>query len=240
MKTGKPRFGLADMGVLTGFAVLIGFETVAFLAGWGPVAGVVVLGYALVLGLAYLVYRQAISATSRRQELKATQALTEVEVSLDERILKDVDIFNGLTDEQIDSIAALGELLTIPAGHGLGIASEQGDRIFIVVQGMAQLTADSAIGDVTVRIAGPGESFPLAVLIGSGMLITSIKTMTDMVLMAIPRIELLELFRNEPEIGMQVYAGVAEVLGSRYARTLSRLTTNAEKALKEADFFANV
>ena len=108
------------------------------------------------------------------------------------------------------------------------------------MEGMAQLTADSAIGDITVRVAGPGESFPLATLIGSGVLITSAKAMTDMFVFSIPTDGLRGLFSENPELGMKVYAAIAEVLGNRYGRTLAHLTTNAEQALKEADFFANV
>ena len=60
-----------------------------------------------------------------------------------------------------------------------------------------------------------------------------------MELLVIPR-ALLALFDNDSDIGMRMYASIAEVLAARYGRTLAHLTANAEAALQEADFFANV
>lgn len=170
----------------------------------------------------------------QRREEADTWLLTRADA------LKDVDIFKGLTDEQIERVAALGDPVRVSAGQALGRAGELGDRLFIITEGKAELSAHSSVGEITVRTAGPGESFPLAALVGSGILITSVEAMTDMDLLAIPSLRLRKLCLDEPEIGMRLYAAIAEVLGQRYSRTLARLTASAERVLKEADFFANV
>ena len=154
--------------------------------------------------------------------------------------LKDVDIFSDLSYEQVKLVASLGQQIEVPAGQVLGMANEQSDRLFVVIDGQVELTAHSQVGDITVRVVEPGESFPLATLIGSGTLITSAVAMTDMSLFAIPRDRLLDLCFQDTEIGMRIYATIADVLGTRYSRSIAHLTHNAEQVLKDADFFANI
>jgi CRP-like cAMP-binding protein len=151
-------------------------------------------------------------------------------------ILRETDIFRDLSDAQLNRVADLAERLSAPAGQVLERADELGDRLFVIVSGDAQLYTHSAVGEVTVRIASPGESFPLAALVGSGMLITSGKALTDMELLVIERSSLLELCWADLEIGVRVYSAAAEVFANRYRRTLEHLSLNAGKVLRGADF----
>ena len=154
--------------------------------------------------------------------------------------LMNADLFRNLTEEQILSVVSLGRFLELPAGHGLGSAGGLGDEIFVITEGTAVLSAESAIGEIVVRVAGPRESFPLAALIGTGALITSASAMTEMKLLALPLDSLTALCSREPEIGMGIYAAIADAFGHRYRKTLGRLTTSAERVLRKADFFATV
>ncbi len=237
MRVVKARMGPVDWGFLAGVAVLVAAEVAAALGGLGPFFGVVALGYFLVLALAYIMYRYTLSVrTARARAPAAAYGVSDAE----RRKLREVDIFAELSDAQIDRVVSLGRRARIAAGQELGEAGQLGHSLFIIMDGNAQLSAESAIGEITVRIAGPGESFPLAALIGSGSLITSVKAMTDMEAIEIPRAALLGLFARDAEIGMRIYAAIAETLGNRYDRTLAHLTSSAERALKRADFWANV
>jgi RimJ/RimL family protein N-acetyltransferase len=154
--------------------------------------------------------------------------------------LKEVDILAGLTHAQVGRVISLARELEAPAGEVLGRAGEPGHQLYVILHGQVELSASSAVGDITMRIAGPGESFPLASLIGSHRLITSAIAMTDVKLLAIPSNEMLSLCSEDTAIGMRIYATIADVLGTRYSRTLAHLTHSAERVLKDADFFANV
>ncbi len=169
---------------------------------------------------------------------QATRDGVTAELELD--VLRRVDLFRELTDEQIEEVALLGQPMEINAGQALVQAGEAGNLLFVVIRGFAQLTARSGIGEIPVRAAGPGNSFPLAALVGSGTLITSAEAMTDMTLLALPRGQLLSLCRRDPAIGMGIYAAIADVLGDRYRKTLAHLTSSAEQVLRQADFFTNV
>ena len=79
-----------------------------------------------------------------------------------------VDVFARLSREQIASVVALGNRVSVTEGDTLGAGGEAGQNLFIIHSGEAQLTAQSEIGQIAVRLAGPGESFPQAVLLGEG------------------------------------------------------------------------
>lgn len=168
----------------------------------------------------------------RPPELETEAGPPEDEASLKRRVLKAVDVFKGLSDEQIDEVAAIAHRQDFAAGSALGKAGEQGDNLFIIVAGEAQLTAHSAVGEVAVRIAAPGDSWPLAVLVGAGALVTSGKALTDLGVLSIPRRRLVSLCSQDPDMGRRVYANVAEVFTNRYSRTLAQLTLSEEKVLQ--------
>ena len=84
-----------------------------------------------------------------------------------------VDVFARLTREQIATVVALGNRIAVSEGDTLGAGGEAGQNLFIIQSGEVQLTAQSEIGQIAVRLAGPGESFPQAVLLGEGTLITA-------------------------------------------------------------------
>jgi CRP-like cAMP-binding protein/nucleotide-binding universal stress UspA family protein len=167
-------------------------------------------------------------------------AQAEDDLTLKRHTLTNADVFRGLSETQIGRVALLAQRLQVQAGEVLGKADEPGDRLFVIITGDAQLYAHTAVGEVTVRIAGPGESFPLAALLGSGTVITSGKALTDMELLAIPRSALLELCSTDLAIAARLYSAIAEVFADRYRKTLAHLSINAERVLRGADFLEKV
>jgi CRP-like cAMP-binding protein len=173
----------------------------------------------------------------------ASQPVEEVSViprAITVTDLKAVDIFKKLSDQELDQIAAIGRAISVPQGTLLARQGDIATSIYVVLEGQAQLTTSSPQGEITVRIADPGESLPLAALLGSGELITTVFAMSDLSGMEIPKDAFSELLRRQPEIGMSVYQAVAEILGGRYQNTLTRLVGTMEQALRQADVFANV
>jgi len=159
---------------------------------------------------------------------------------LEMEMLGKIDIFKNMNAAQVQRVVDLGQKVSRREGQLLGEAGELISHLFLIIEGSAELSARSGIGPITVRVATMGESFPLAVLIGSGSLITSAVAMTDMKLLAIPRSRILALFSRDTEIAFRVYSAIAEVLGDRYSKTLERLTANTDQVLKKAGYFVNV
>lgn len=179
--------------------------------------------------------------TSAETITKAHNANTNEKTDpLNYQILKGVDVFRDLDDEQIKRVGAFAQRVNVPSGEFLGRAGELVSQLFIIIEGQAELSAHSGIGPITIRKAGPGESFPLAILIGSGTLITSVMASTDMKLLTVPRSRLLALCSYDTDLGMRIYRNIADLLGDRYQKTLSHLTASTELVLKKADYFVNV
>ncbi len=144
-----------------------------------------------------------------------------------------VDMFARLSREQISAVVALGTSVSVNEGQTLGAGGEAGQNLFIIQTGEAQLTAEAEIGQIAVRVAGPGESFPQAVLLGEGTLITAGSALRDMTLLQIPRAALLDLCTQDAAIGRGIYAATAQLFGSRYSRTLTQLGMSASREMRD-------
>ncbi len=169
--------------------------------------------------------------TRRAAEADSADDVPEV----DNRIYRQIDAFSDLSPPQIERVVALGERRKIAAGERMGVGGQLVEQLFVILEGEAHLTTRSEVGEISVRIACPGEAFPLATLLGSGTLITSGEALTDMEVLAIPRSELLMLCTREPEIGMRIYASVGRLFSNRYAETLTHLAIGAERELRQGD-----
>ena len=168
-------------------------------------------------------------------ELSAAEAEVGESQDVDSRVFRQVDVFGDLNAQQIERIVALGTRRNVAAGDLLGTGGELGEYLFVILEGEAHLTTHSEVGEISVRIAQPGEAFPLAALLGSGTLITSGEALTDMEVLAIPRSELLMLCSRDPEVGMRIYASVGRLFSNRYAETLTHLTISASRELQRGD-----
>ena len=143
-----------------------------------------------------------------------------------------VDMFARLSREQISAVVALGRTVSVKEGETLGAGGEAGQNLYVIQSGEAQLTAQAEIGQIAVRVAGPGESFPQAVLLGEGTLITAGSALSDMTLLQIPRAPLLDLCTQDAAIGRGVYAATAQLFATRYSRTLTQLGMSASREIR--------
>lgn len=214
-----------------------------------PVA-LLVEGYAWIgmpiggLALVWMLYAYShpdyspLNKSVERQEPVVTPA-SDLRVGLLE-MLKSVDIFEGLSEQDLRRLTELGAVRTVRTGEGLGAEGQIGQSIYVILEGQAHLSANSSIGRLTARMAGPGESFPLAALLGDGRLITTVKASTDMKVWQVDRSELINHFDRHPAVAREVYERAAAILGERYRSTISRLTHATSHVVEGDEFWANV
>lgn len=234
----KTRIGVAEcLGTALSTVIVIG-AIVGVLSGL-TFSAIVALGYLFAIGSGYSIYRLYRAET--RAEAAAplpqySRVLSETEV----KAMKNVDIFRYLSDEQVSKLTRLGLIEEMRAGEILGVQGKHGSELYIILEGQVELTAVSSMGHLTVRIAGPNESLPLAALMGDGTLITSAQAIDDGRVLVIPRSRLFELCNEHPDIGFQLFRAVAEILADRYKRTLDRFSETVDKALERSEIWANV
>lgn len=168
----------------------------------------------------------------RPEDLGAGQG-SSADTSGQEFDFSSVDMFARLSRDQISSVVALGRTVSVREGETLGDGGEAGQNLYIIQSGEAQLTAQADIGQIAVRVAGPGESFPQAVLLGEGTLITAGSALSNMTLLQIPRAPLLDLCTQDAAIGRGIYAATAQLFASRYSRTLTQLGMSASREIRD-------
>ena len=150
------------------------------------------------------------------------------------KVLAGVDIFGALPESQVREIAALGRVVRMPEGAVLASEESVGEAVYAVLDGQVELSADSEVGRITVRVAHTGEAFPLAAIIGTGKIITRAEAMTDLELWRVDRVAFQEFLKSRPEVGLPVYDVAARIMADRYRNTLSRLTHATERALSRS------
>lgn len=203
----------------------------------------VVPGVALVTLVAYLSIRGV--AHAFRGVPSSEPAIAEAPAALsatpaDYAVARHSDLLRNFTDGEAEAVLALAERTFLPEGMLVGEAGAQGTTLYMILDGSVELTGHTAKGAMTVRIAADGESFPLAVLLGAGNLVTSARAMTDVRALAIPRGRLLDYCAEHPSIGVKLFSTVAEILMGRYESILDRHLSAMDDLLKTPDLWANV
>ena len=155
-------------------------------------------------------------------------------------VLANLDIFHTLDRRMLAQVARIAHIVQLPEGTVLAKQDDMGDRIYGILEGSVQLTIDSGQGEITVRVAGPGECLPIAALLGERALITTAYAMTDLQVVEIPEAPLRSVLQGHPRVGHLVYRAVAEILAARYRRTLGRLMEVVDAKLMEPEFSANL
>jgi hypothetical protein len=135
--------------------------------------------------------------------------------------LRESDVFEGLTDEELQLVVAIGEQRHVPAGGRLANAGSRGENLFVILEGEIRLLSHPP-AETVVRTARAGETVPLAAIIDPPVLVTTVEASTDCEVFAIPRQPLLDLLELNPMMGYQVYRAAARSFEHRYRRTLDQ------------------
>jgi len=137
-------------------------------------------------------------------------------VDLEHRIdlLRNVWLFSGCNDEEIERIAAMAEPRSVTAGTEVMREGEEGLEFFVVVEGAAVASVE---GDEVGRIDAGGFFGEMA-LIDGGERVATVTATTDMRLLVLGRHEFNEML----EIAMPaVTPKLLAVVGARM-RTIDR------------------
>jgi len=138
------------------------------------------------------------------------------------------DLFYGLSDEQINSIAEICEQATLPKDFALIEEKESTDALFVVAQGGIGIWLNPAIvtnetEDVDlVKVAElkPGQVFGEIALVDQG--IRSASALTDQdntIVLRLPREALMALCDNDLELGYKLMKNLALDLALKLRNT---------------------
>ena len=142
-------------------------------------------------------------------------------------LLKHSQVFEGLTDEQLDRVAALGEVETFPEDAVIVEEDKAGKSCYFVIQGRVDIEIRSPFGgsDKVQKIATikRGEMFGELSLVDGFLRSASARAAEAIEVLAFENAKLEHLMEEDPRIGYQIMRNVANVLSSRIRTTNMKL-----------------
>jgi len=140
-------------------------------------------------------------------------------------LLRRSELFTSTTDELLSSVAALATPIRFGRTDALFEQGGKADQVYLLEDGVVGIRfVTPEQGEVLVdTITKPGEVFGWSGLVAPFEYSFTARAMADGGAVALPGAELLELLREHPEVGMEVYRGLLLVVADRLQQTRSSL-----------------
>lgn len=142
--------------------------------------------------------------------------------------LQMVDIFQDLTESEIEEIDRATTMSTCRRGKIFYMPEDTSEVLFLLKEGKVQLYRISPDGKkLVIATVGPGTVFGEMALIGQGMHNTFAEATEDCVLLVMSREDVERLLVTKPKVALRIF----EALGSRLKETEARLEEIAFKGI---------
>jgi CRP/FNR family cyclic AMP-dependent transcriptional regulator len=153
------------------------------------------------------------------------------QIELDKQgYLKDVDIFQDLSAEEVDELGKRAPMRSVAAGTIFYSPEEPSEVLFILKVGRVRLYRLSSEGKaLTTAIVGAGTIFGEMALLGQGMYESYAEALEPCVLCLMSRDDVGRLLMSDPRIALRI----AEIMGRRLLEAERRLSDFAFKSLPE-------
>lgn len=145
-------------------------------------------------------------------------------------------IFGLLNDADVELLATLGRVRTVPAGAVLIAQGRQLDRLYILLDGHMDV-AVAGVG--TVATLGSGEVLGEMSFVDSAPTSATVRALDDVRLLDLPRAELEARFVADPAFGMRFFKAIAVFLAERMRSTVQRLGYGRDAARGADDAVAD-
>jgi signal transduction histidine kinase len=100
-------------------------------------------------------------------------------------LLRTVDPFSHLPEEELSTLVERAELIELPAGHPLFSQGEEGDRAYVVVDGQLEVSSAGPLHPLVLNIIGRGDLVGETSLLRGTTRNASVTARTDSTLLAI-------------------------------------------------------
>jgi CRP-like cAMP-binding protein len=135
-------------------------------------------------------------------------------------------LFEGLPGDALDDMAVGSSLRTVRAGETIIPEGEEGDSLFVIVEGAARAEKRTPSGDSwTVRLYGKGGVFGELSLLDRVRRSATVVAETDGTLLVIERERFVAFGDRHPAAGLAVTRRLAERLAARLRRANDDVVT---------------
>ena len=125
-------------------------------------------------------------------------------------LLKQVPLFSRCSKKQLAAIAALADLIDLPAGKRLVREGSLGRDFMVIVEGAVEVSRKSH----TVTLLGPGDFIGEMALISGAPRNATVTTTRDSTLLVVTERQFWDLLEQTPGMQMSVIKALGERLQS--------------------------
>ena len=127
--------------------------------------------------------------------------------------LRRVPLFSGLTEQQIERLAAGSVRRNFPRGRVIVTEGEPSQSLYILLSGRAKVQRSDTEGkEVILAVIGPGECFGEMSLIDDSPRSASVITIDTSDFMAINKESFKSMMLSSPEMSLRIMAGLVRRL----------------------------
>lgn len=128
-------------------------------------------------------------------------------------ILRSIELFAGLSEAQLASIANIGESSVFRRGDVILKEGEQSTEVYIVLSGQVEVVTELTEDTTSLIILGAGQSFGEMALLDAGPRSATIRCISaEATLLTFSRDELLAFWDKECRVGYRMILNVARDL----------------------------
>ena len=143
--------------------------------------------------------------------------------------LQRCEIFRTLSEEEMQPIAALGQIETYEAGEAVFTQGEYGSKLYVIKEGQVALQRMVNMGGrqatLTIGLLGKGRAMGWSALLDPSNATASAVCQKPTQIISLEGNELRSMLEKEPRIGCKVLARLAYMLGDRLRSAYSAMDT---------------
>ena len=131
-------------------------------------------------------------------------------------VLKQVDTFNGLTDEQLEKVALRCQEVFLEEGDVVLNESDQSDEIYVVAEGEVEISVRTGNSihpgksEISIVRLGAGQIFGEMALIDQGLRSATVRcVVTPTLLLVVPREGFMSMCEEDGRLGFVVMRNIA-------------------------------
>jgi len=148
-------------------------------------------------------------------------------------LLKGIEMFELLTDEDRRELASVVDVLPVPAGQTLFQAGEPGESLFIVRSGSIELSIKDTTGQkIVLMVAEERDLFGEISMLDAGPRSATAMALTDAELLVLDRDDLLLLFQKKPDAGLHMLAAMGRMTRKADELLRTRVSRNVNEEME--------
>jgi len=141
-------------------------------------------------------------------------------------LLRQVPVFSGLSRRELAMLVEIGHRRTYESGEYIFRKGQEGDALYLIESGQVQVVTGPPSDEKVLAYLGPGNFFGELALLDDSPRSASARAETETDLYAFFRVDLEEFLAGFPQTGLQVYRGLAHVIGERLRAMNEQLLIN--------------